>query len=422
MDFSRIFKLAPDNMVVIGPDFTVLTATDAYLRITKRKLDDIVGLHFLLEAFPDKTYSFEENPVRKSIAKVLETKQVDRMELVRYHIALPEEDGGGFYDSFWEASHTPVLDAQGNIEYIIQKTTDVTERELAKQAHLLSENKFRIMTDTVPQLIYTVSPDGQVNYVNERWAKYTGLSTPELLAAPETFAQALHPEDRTNFLAKAEENFRKQTEFQAEVRLRGRGGDYRWFVIKSSPVVLAGEEKVSLWVGSATDIHSTKQLVQELLESNEQMALLSDQVHTALQKAESERKTLENMVMNAPAIFCTIKGAEHRFELINPYYQALFPDRELEGKTVAEAVPEAVEQGFISLLDNVYQTGTPFSANEILFQRRRQDTGQVEDVYMTLHYQPIFGENNSIIGVLVFGYETTAHVQLRESLQKEING
>ncbi|MFB9863141.1 hypothetical protein [Rufibacter immobilis] len=87
-------------MVVIGPDFTVLTATDAYLRITKRKLDDIVGLHFLLEAFPDKTYSFEENPVRKSIAKVLETKQVDRMELVRYHIALPEEDGDHAFDRF----------------------------------------------------------------------------------------------------------------------------------------------------------------------------------------------------------------------------------------------------------------------------------------------------------------------------------
>ncbi|GGK83138.1 PAS domain-containing protein [Rufibacter glacialis] len=421
MDFSKLFQYVPDNLVVITPDFKIVAATEAYLRTTMRQIDDLRGLHFLLEAFPDKNYTFEENPVRKSIDKVLQTKQVDYMDLVRYTIARPAAEGGGEYESIWEASHTPVLDPQGNIEFIIQKTMDVTEREQAKLAHQESENKFRIMTDAVPQLIYTVHPEGRVTFVNERFVKYTGTPAEEILASPTGFLNAIHPDDQETFLAKAQESFQSQVEFQAEIRLRDREGNYRWFVKKCSPVALTAG-KVSLWVGSATDIQATKQMVQELLESNEQMAYLSDQVHAALQKAESERKTLENMIMNAPAIFCTLTGPEHRFDLINPYYQALFPDRELKGKTVKKAVPEAAEQGFVDLLNNVYQTGTPFSADEVHFQRKRQDTGAVEDVYLTLNYQPIYGENMKTIGVLVFGYETTEHVKLRERFQQKEKG
>ncbi|KAA3440584.1 PAS domain-containing protein [Rufibacter hautae] len=419
MDFSKLFQHVPDNMVVITPDFKIVAATDAYLQTTMRKREDLLGLHFLLEAFPNLHYSFEENPVYKSIARVMETKKVDFMDLVQYSIARPAAEGGGFYESIWEASHTPVLDAEGNVEFIIQKTMDVTEREQAKLAHQESENKFKIMTDTVPQLIYTVSPEGKVTYVNERFVKYTGMPAQEIMASETGFLDVMHPEDQGPFIARAQESFQKQVEFQAEIRMRDREGNYRWFVKKCSPVTLGNQNKVSLWVGSATDIHATKQMVQELLESNEQMALLSDQVHAALEKAQSERKTLENMIMNAPAIFCTLKGPEHRFELINPYYQGLFPDRELQNKTVAEAVPEAVEQGFIDLLDNVYNTGEAFSAKEVHFQRKRQDTQLVEDIYMTLNYQPIFGEGMKVIGILVFGYEITDHVKLRESLQKE---
>ncbi|RNI23587.1 PAS domain-containing protein [Rufibacter latericius] len=421
MDFSNLFQHVPDNLVVITPDFTIVAATDAYLQTTMRTREEIIGLHFLLEAFPDKNYSFDENPVRKSIDRVFQTKQVDHMDLVRYTLTRPAAEGGGDYESIWEASHTPLLDQEGNIEYIIQKTSDVTEREKAKLAHRESENKFRIMTDTVPQLIYTVSPEGQVTFVNERFVKYTGVSAQDTMASPTGFLDAIHPEDKEIFLTRAQESFQKQVEFQAELRLRDREGNYRWFVKKCSPVTLPSGQ-VSLWVGSATDIHATKQMVQELLESNEQMAFLSDQVHAALQKAESERKTLENMILTAPAIFCTLTGPEHRYDLINPYYQALFPERELKGKTVKDAVPEAAEQGFVDLLDNVYRTGTPFSADEILFHRKHQDTGEQEDLYLTLNYQPIFGENMTIIGILVFGYEITEHVKLRERLQKDDRG
>lgn len=123
-----------------------------------------------------------------------------------------------------------------------------------------------------------------------------------------------------------------------------------------------------MWVGSSTAIHSTKEMVAELLHANQQLETLSDQVQKAYSSAESQRLTLERLIMQAPAIFAILKGPTHRFDLVNPHYQRLFPKRNLVGKTAAEAVPEIVDQGFIQILENVFQTGTPFVADEIPVQ------------------------------------------------------
>ena len=181
MDFFKLFTHVPEAMVVVSPELKVLAATDAYLKLTMRNRDDIVGKHFLLEAFPDSQFSYEENPVRKSLEKAMRTKQTDSMEVIRYGIARPEEEGGGYYEGFFEASHTPVLDEKGEVLYLIQHTTDVTAREKAKMEVKASENKFRFMAETLPQLVFTLNPEGKVTYLNQRWETYSGVSTEDLM-------------------------------------------------------------------------------------------------------------------------------------------------------------------------------------------------------------------------------------------------
>ena len=147
--------------------------------------------------------------------------------------------------------------------------------------------------------------------------------------------------------------------------------------------------KIIMWAGSCTDIHDMRQMVQELLETNEQMSVLSDQVHLAYKQAEAERKILENLIMQAPAFFCLLDGPEHRYKLVNDKYQQLFPKRQLEGRTVAEAVPEVIEQGFIEVLDNVYNTGKEFVAEEIRGEtgpaRYRQNRRCLPELYLPGH-------------------------------------
>src|SRR5688572_27818115 len=351
MDFYSVFLNLPDNLVIISPEYKILAMNEAYLQATMRTREELIGKQFLLEAFPDETVPYEQNPVKLSLDRAVATKQVDFFPPSRYDIPMPD---GAFDVRYWEASHTPVFDAQGTLLYIIQKTSDVTERELAKLAAQASENKFRFMAETLPQLVFMQSPEGKVTYLNQRWADYTGVSTDELM--DDGSDKVYDPSELESLKNKWQEGFAKGQPIQLEVKQRSKDGQYRWFLCKSQPM---RDEigDILMWAGSCTDIHDMRQMVQELLETNEQMSALSDQVQQAYSVAEAERKTLETMFMKAPAFFCILDGPNHTYTLVNEKYQQLFPNRQLLGKTVAEAVPEVVEQGFIKILDEVYETG-----------------------------------------------------------------
>ena len=413
MEFYDYFNNVPENIVIVSPEFKILAATDTYLKTTMRTRDEIIGKIFLLEVYQDPTISFEENPVIISIKNAIESKQVDYLDVLRYDLERPAVEGGGYELRYWEASHTPVLDDAGQVKFIIQNTHDVTQRELAKQAQKASDDKFKFLTDSIPQLIHTAKPNGDCTYVNQRWLDYTGLSFEDFLG--NNWQKVIHPEDIGQIIERQKEALYDETEFQAELRIKNKDGNYRWYVVKSIPMK---DEKgnVIMRVGSSSDIHNTKQMVEDLLAANEQMSSLSDQVQLAFQKAEDQRLTLERLIMQAPAIFAIVKGPEHRYELVNPQYQKLLPSRELLGKTVAEAIPEVVEQGFIQILDNVYNTGVPFIAEEIAVKLDWHNTGQPEEAFFTTTYQPLI-ENNQITGIIAFGYEVTEKVRLRKELE-----
>ncbi|WP_242917120.1 PAS domain-containing protein [Pontibacter liquoris] len=414
MDYNKLFRNIPEAIVVLSPGYKILDASDRYLAVTMRTREQIVGRHFLLEAFPDKDRSYEDNPVRQVLDKTCRTKQTEYLEVIRYDLPKPAEEGGGYDTRYWEAAHTPVLDEDGNVSYIIQRTSDVTEREVAKLALTQSEEKFRFMAETLPQLIFTTDPKGNYTYFNQRWTRFTGLPVKELLGSD--WKQLVHPEDLPLVEQKWTEALQQESELQVEYRLKENDGNYRWCLCRVLPMTNdAG--RILMWVGSVTDIHHTRQMVQELLTANEQMAHLSDQVQSAYTKAEKERKTLERLIMQAPAIFCVLEGPQHRFELVNAKYQQLFPNRRLVGKPVAEALPEVVEQGFIQLLDEVYNTGKDFVAEEVQVKIDRQDTGLLEDIYLTFSYQPIF-EDDKITGILVFANDVTRQVKYKQKLQE----
>jgi PAS domain S-box-containing protein len=413
MEFFDYFINVPENIVIVSPDFKILAATDTYLRTTMKTREEILGKVFLKEVYQNTDTSFEDNPVTISIQKALQTKKVDLLDVLRYDLERAEADGGGFETRYWEASHTPVLDQAGNVRFVIQNTHDVTERELAKKAMKASEGKFKFLTDAVPQLIHTNDPDGTCTYVNQQWVNYTGLRAEELLGMQ--WLDTIHPEDLPQLVSRRQQAIAAHSEFQIEVRIKNKDGQYRWHLLKSIPMRDENKEVV-MRVGSVTDIHNTKIMVQEMLESNEQLSMLSDQLQEAFQKAEDQRSTMEHLIMQAPALFATLKGPSHVFELVNTHYQNLFPARTLQGKSVREALPEVVEQGFIQLLDNVYTTGTPFVAEEIAVALDKENTGNLVDTYFNIIYQPLY-ENGKVGGIIVFGYEVTDKVKLRQELE-----
>lgn len=417
MDLYKLFIHIPEPIIVISPEYKVLDATNTYLEVTMRTREELIGLDFL-KAFPDNPNSAaskNEKTLRQSLDNALHTKKVDHFPVTRYDIPRPASQGGGFDIRYWEASHTPVLDDNNEVLFIIQRTADVTEREIAKLALSETEEKFRFMAEAMPQLINTSNAEGEYTYYNKRWINYTGMSAKELLNGG--CEDAIHPEDLEAFKQRRQEALENGNSLQVEIRIREKDKAYRWHLTRGVP--MQGEDgKVIMWVFSSTDIHDMRQMVQEVLLANEQMETLSDQVQLAYRKVERERTTLERVFMQVPALLCILKGPEHKFELVNPAYQQLMPTKQLVGKTVAEAMPEVIEQGFIEMLDTVYRTGKPIIEDEVLVKLDRFGTGETSDIYITLNYQPLFDEHEQVTGIIFFGYDVTAYVEAKKKLKK----
>ncbi|MBD8663039.1 PAS domain-containing protein [Rhizobium sp. CFBP 8752] len=119
---------------MLDTDLTIVGASDAYLALTDRTLQDIVGQSILV-AFPenpDGQGTVEQGPLEVSLRHVLRTGEPHEMAVIQYDI--PQADGG-FAQKFWTPIHTPVVGDDGKIEYIIQNPMDVTESVLrAKEA------------------------------------------------------------------------------------------------------------------------------------------------------------------------------------------------------------------------------------------------------------------------------------------------
>jgi PAS domain S-box-containing protein len=137
---------------------------------------------------------------------------------------------------------------------------------------------------------------------------------------------------------------------------------------------------------------------------------------TARRDAEAKHE----LFMQAPAIIAVLSGPEHRFELVNPLYLQMTGRRDasqLLGKTVRDARPEVVEQGYLEALDRVYRTGEPFVANESLITLDRRGDGSLEDVYLNFVYQPIRDPAGKVNGILLHAVDVTEQVRARQRVE-----
>jgi len=124
-------------------------------------------------------------------------------------------------------------------------------------------------------------------------------------------------------------------------------------------------------------------------------------------RLESERNRLFDIFMQAPGFISVLSGPNHVFQMHNDAYARMVGRDDLVGKSVAEALPEVREQGFIDLLDRVWKTGETFEGRGAPLQLRRHNDGPLETVYIDFVYQPIRDGAGQVVGIFVQGHEVT---------------
>jgi two-component system sensor kinase FixL len=143
-----------------------------------------------------------------------------------------------------------------------------------------------------------------------------------------------------------------------------------------------------------------------------------------LQKAlGEENRRFRELFRQAPGFLAIGRTSDYRFEFVNDAYQNLMGDRQLVGRPVAEAVPEAKDQGFMALLYEVERTGEPFFAKDMLFRIERP-SGEWDERYLDFIYQPIKDENGRVTGILCSGNDVTLeHMEKvrADKLQKQLS-
>ncbi|MEQ1941679.1 ATP-binding protein [Mesorhizobium sp. VNQ89] len=124
---------------------------------------------------------------------------------------------------------------------------------------------------------------------------------------------------------------------------------------------------------------------------------------------------LTQMFEQAPTFMALLRGPDHRFDLANPSYLRLVGNRDIIGRTVAEALPEAAAQGFVKILDDVYRTGKAYTATGARFAMQSSPDSPVEERYLDFVYQPLRGSDGSMTGIFVEGADVSDRYSAEQS-------
>jgi len=171
---------------------------------------------------------------------------------------------------------TPV-DIDGQAAAQVSFVRDVTNRIQSELALADSERRFRLITNSMPQLVWMMSPDGLVTYVNERFRQYVG---PDVKLGVE-YVAPLHPDDVAQSRLALEEALRTGNDFRIEHRGRAADGSYRWFLSHGIPLK-DGDGKILAWYGSSTDIDDIRRTTDELRRSQETLRLAAELTNLGL--------------------------------------------------------------------------------------------------------------------------------------------
>jgi len=133
---------------------------------------------------------------------------------------------------------------------------------------------------------------------------------------------------------------------------------------------------------------------------------------------ENERDQFCDIFLKAPSAIGVLKGKNHVFEMANPLYLQLTGKTDIIGKTLAEVLPEVVEQGIVSMLDQVYQTGESLTGTEVLAKVDTKGNGELTEFYIDFVYQAYRNDQGKIKGIFFFINDVTEKISSRRELEK----
>lgn len=167
---------------------------------------------------------------------------------------------------WFQVGAAPVRDEQGNLVRWDGINSDIDDRTCAEQKVRQDEADLRTITDAIRQSIVVVAPDGTTVYANRVALDFTGLTSGEVNDRG-FFPQAFHPDDVERVREERQVSLLEGLPFELEMRMLGKDGQYRWYLILYDP--LKDERgRVVRWYVTGTDIDDQKKTEERLRNEN----------------------------------------------------------------------------------------------------------------------------------------------------------
>jgi len=375
---NRLVRQFPAAIAVMeGPELRFRAMSAAYREIVGGR--DLIG-QAIREALPDLTGGAGGVDF---VAMLEEVYRTGRPVVLAGVAASWDEDGDGEpEDHLVDVVYAPLRTADaaggdGAVEAVVALVLDVTARVRAEGAVRESEARFRTVADAAPVMLWVTEADGRCTFLNSRWLEFTGQTLEEGLGFG--WLDALHPEDAGEASRIFHDALRRAVDFRCEYRLRRRDGTYRWCVDAAAPR-FADDGTYLGYIGSVVDVHDRRV-------GEERLAALFEQ---------------------APSFIQVLRGPEHLIERANPAYRAFVGRNDLVGRTVAEALPEVAEQGFVEMLDGVLATGDPFVGTAVSVRLQR-GADEPEERIVDFVAAPLTEPDGTRTGVVAIGNDVTEY-------------
>lgn len=243
--YRALTELSPQIVYLSDPNGSIQYCNKWGLDFTGRSLEELQGYGWANLIHPDyraQSYTAWTNTMQGN---------------GEYELEVPYLRADGQYR--WLYSHaSPVRNERGDIEYWIGIALDIHDRKEAELAVRRQEAEFRLVAESLPQIVWITDANGKTSYVNERWIEFSGLSLEEMA----TSDSVIHPDDRARVYEQWSIALEQRSTYRVEARMRNhQTGEYHWFLIRAEPFKdEAGN--ILRWFGTSTDITETRRREQ----------------------------------------------------------------------------------------------------------------------------------------------------------------
>lgn len=407
--YDAVTGSTPDLIYVFDLHYKFIYANKALLTMWGRTWEDSAGKSLLDIGYQPWHAEMHE----REIDQVIATKKLIRGEVSFPHAVMGER----IYDYIF----APVLNNEGEVEAIAGTTRDISDLKMAEQALSQSEEQFRTLTQSLPQLVWTADEYGSCDFFNQQWYEYTGSRPGDAIG--NGWMTSVHPNHREQLSNRWKLSLTSGEPVVFEFQLKARNDDYQWFYIVGNPIK---DElgNILKWVAALTNIEEQKavegqleQLVnertKELIRSNEDLQQfahvashdlkepvrkiktfidrlehdtdteLSEKGKTFLAKISTATDRMYSMIEGV-LNYSSVDNADHPFSLVDlsEVFNSIEQDLEIpvqlkqariehDNLPVVKGAPVLIYQLFYNLINNSLKFTAPGTSPQIVITSDR---------------------------------------------------